>query len=489
LLLPPETFPDDRGSVIVMRTSLKSLVVRINSFVDWFIPANLKSSGDLVQGVRMFLFSHVFGPFLGHTISLSMLYINGTADLSWWIFFAAVTAFWPFPLVLRLTGWYVPLALLSIENLMFCIFWGCYQYGGVSSPILPWLVTVPLLAFFYLPGRATRIIVGVEIVANLALFYGIYTLVGFPEQVPLDLLVLLGLVSTFCASIYVSMMALYYANVVSSQAELELEVESHRVTEQKLREATEAAERAMLAKSEFLAKMTHELRNPLNSIIGYSEILIEGLDVTKDQKYKDLTSIRSAGHKLLELINDLLDLSKLEAGRMELHTDRIEFSDLFDGLAAQWRSSIVANANEFCLEPPPVGEIICDARKVRRVIENLLSNAAKFTRNGRVTFSATLRDGLLTIAVEDTGAGIPEDQIGRLFETFGNSENETSSNYGDDVRLGLPLAHRYCRLMGGELSVESRVGAGSRFTIRLPVHQSAAAKRAQPRMDVVSAAA
>ena len=245
----------------------------------------------------------------------------------------------------------------------------------------------------------------------------------------------------------------------------------------------------MLAKSEFLAKMTHELRNPLNSIIGYSEILIEGLDVTKDQKYKDLTSIRGAGHKLLELINDLLDLSKLEAGRTELHTDRIEFSDLFDGLAAQWRSSIVANANEFCLEPPPVGEIICDARKVRRVIENLLSNAAKFTRNGRVTFSATLRDGLLTIAVEDTGAGIPEDQIGRLFETFGNSENETSSNYGDDVRLGLPLAHRYCRLMGGELSVESRVGAGSRFTIRLPVHQSAAAKRAQPRMDVVSAAA
>jgi signal transduction histidine kinase len=314
-------------------------------------------------------------------------------------------------------------------------------------------------------------------------------LIGFPEQVPLDLLVLFGLVSTFCASTYVSMMALYYANVVSSQAELEQEVESHRVTEQKLREATEAAERAMLAKSEFLAKMTHELRNPLNSIIGYSEILIEGLDVTKDQKYKDLTSIRGAGHKLLELINDLLDLSKLEAGRMELHTDRIEFSDLFDGLAAQWRSSIVANGNEFCLEPPPVGEIICDARKVRRVIENLLSNAAKFTKNGRVTFSATLRDGLLTIAVEDTGAGIPEDQIGRLFETFGNSENETSSNYGDDVRLGLPLAHRYCRLMGGELSVESRVGAGSRFTIRLPVHQSAAAKRVQPRMDAVSAAA
>ena len=248
----------------------------MNSAVDWFIPASLRSSDYLVN-IRMFLFSHLFGPFLGHTISLSMLYIDGGADASWWIFFAAVTAFWPFPLLLRLTGKYVTLSLLSIENLMFCVFWGCYQYGGVSSPILPWLVTVPLLAFFYLPGRATRIVVSVQILANLALFYGIYCVVGFPERVAPNLLVALGLISTFCASVYVSMMALYYANIVSSQAELEQEVSLHRATEQKLREATEQVERATLAKSEFLAKMSHELKNPLNSIIGYSEILIEGL--------------------------------------------------------------------------------------------------------------------------------------------------------------------------------------------------------------------
>ena len=104
----------------------------------------------------MFLFSHLFGPFLGHTISLYMLYIEGGRTYRGGYFSLAVTAFWPFPLVLRLTGWYVPLALLSIQNLMFCVFWGCYQYGGVSSPILPWLVTVPLLAFFYLPERRTQ---------------------------------------------------------------------------------------------------------------------------------------------------------------------------------------------------------------------------------------------------------------------------------------------------------------------------------------------
>ncbi len=471
-----------------MGNSLKNLGAQINSAVDWFIPAKLRSSDYLVN-IRMFLFSHLFGPFLGHTISLSMLYIDGGADTSWWIFFIAVTAFWPFPFLLRLTGWYVPLSLLSIENLMFCVFWGCYQYGGVSSPILPWLVTVPLLAFFYLPARSTRIIVGVLIVANLAVFYGIYCLFGFPERVALNLLVALGLISTFCASIYVSMMALYYANVVSSQVELEQEVKLRRQTEQKLREATEQAERAMLAKSEFLAKMSHELKNPLNSIIGYSEILIENLADSEDQKYKDLQTIRGAGHRLLELIDDLLDLSKLEAGKMTMHPDRIDLRGLFDGMAAKWRSTIVESGNEFVVEPPAGGEILIDASKLRRVIENLLSNAAKFTKSGRITFSASMRGDMLTMTVEDTGSGISEKQLNRLFETFDHSETETASNYGDDVRLGLPLAHRYCRLMGGELSVQSRLGSGSRFTVQLPIRTLAEDKQPVPRMELLTEAA
>jgi signal transduction histidine kinase len=470
-----------------MQNFLSKLGAWLNASVDSFIPAKLRSSGDLVQGVRMFLFSHLFGPFLGHTISLSMLYIKGGADASWWIFFFAVTAFWPFPWVLRATGWYVPLALLSIENLMFCVFWGCYQYGGVSSPILPWLVTVPLLAFFYLPGRATRIAVGILIVANLSLFYAIYSEIGFPATVPLDGLVVLGLISTFCASVYVSMMALYYANIVSSQAELELEVRRHKATEQRLRDATEQVEQAMLAKSEFLAKMSHELRNPLNSIIGYSEILIEGLDANKDQKYQDLISIRSAGHRLLELINDLLDLSKLEAGKMELHKDTVELGALFRELDEKWRSPVIDGGNAFAVEPPPAVKVLCDAAKLRHVIGNLLSNAAKFTKDGRVTLSSGIRDDRLMITVADTGTGIAEGQIGQLFETFGNSEQETANNNGDDVRLGLPLAHRYCRLMGGELSVQSRLGAGSAFTVQLPLQP--ASKAPDPQIEAMSRAA
>lgn len=471
-----------------MQQSMKKLGAQLNSFVDWFIPENLKSSDYLVN-IRMFMFSHLFGPFLGHTISLSMLYIDGGADTSWWIFFFAVTAFWPFPLVLRFTGRYVPLSLLSIENLMLCIFWGCYHYGGANSPILPWLVTVPLLAFFYLPARNTRIVVGILITANLIVFYTLYGLFGFPERVALNLLVALGLISTLCAAIYVSMMALYYASVVSSQAELEQEVQLRRATENKLREATEQIERAMTAKTEFLARMSHELKNPLNSIIGYSEILLEGVEDSASQKYKDLGSIRTAGHQLLELIDDLLDLSRLEAGRMKRQSEAVEISQFLDAIALQWQAAIAAAGNEFHFESRVAGTIFCDAAKLMRVIDSLLSNAAKYTANGRVTLSASLNSGVLTISVEDTGRGIAPDRIAALFDTFVHAEEETASKYADEVRLGLPLAYRYCRLIGGEMSVESELGVGSRFTLKVPVEPAVDRQAPHVGAEILSQAA
>ncbi len=267
-----------------MKSRIGSWVPRLNALVDWFIPAHLKQSQDTLQGVRMFLFSHLFGPLVGNTMTLSILYLGGEADLSWWILCLAVSGFWIFPILLRLTGWYLPLALLSIQELLFCIFWGSYQYGGISSPILPWLVTAPLLAFFYLPERSTRIIVAIQIIANLVLFYGMYVLVGFHETVTFDGLAALGLISTFCASVYVSMMALYFANIVFSQGELEQEIRQHKATAKQLRDATSQAQRALQAKSVFLAKMSHELKNPLNAIIGYSQLLIEDAGAADAQK-------------------------------------------------------------------------------------------------------------------------------------------------------------------------------------------------------------
>ena len=449
--------------------NIHALTRRINAFVDWFIPPDFAASTDVLQGVRMFLFSHLFGPFLGHTISISMLVLVGRTDLSWWIFFGAVTLFWLFTVAFRATGWYVPLALVSIENLIFCILWGSYFYGGVSSPIMPWLITVPLLAFFYLPTARTRIIVGLMIIANLIAFYFIYTWFGFPDSVEASSLVGLGLISTCCAGVYVSMMALYYGNVVSSQFELEQEVGRHRKTAEELRTATEQVERATRAKSEFLARMSHELRNPLNAIIGYSELLIEYSSGLSEQKLSDLMSIRGAGQKLLTLVNDLLDLSRLEAGRMECSPERMDLAEFAAEAAEKWKLAMLANGNKLDIEcSTDAGDIYCDRQKLAQAADNLLSNAAKFTANGHVRLAISRSAGSVFISVEDTGVGLKQTQIKTLFETFGNRENETTSHYGDDLGLGLPLTQRLCRLMGGELTVKSEFGHGARFTIRIP---------------------
>ncbi|MFT4240649.1 MAG: HAMP domain-containing sensor histidine kinase [Acidovorax sp.] len=451
---------------------------RVNAAVDWFIPAGLRHSQDTLQGARMFMFSHFFGPFLGNTVTLSMLYLGAEADLSWWILCFAVSGFWVYPILLRLTGWYLPLALVSIEELLFCIFWGAYQYGGMNSPILPWLVTVPLLAFFYLPERSTRIIVAIQIVANLVLFYGVFATAGFQETVRFDGMGTLGLVSTFCASVYGSMMALYFASIVYSQGELEQEIRLHRTTEQQLREATDQAQRALLAKSVFLAKMSHELKNPLNAIIGYSELLIEEAGDADTQKRKDLASIEGAGHRLLGLIDNLLELSKLEAGRVEVYAREIDFADWLKKLAARIGPWITAHQNEWIVQVHDAGRIVCDTQILQRVLEGLVSNAAKHTKNGRVTLSASVRDATWTVSIADTGAGIPPSRMSSLFETFGSSEDETASRYGDEAGLGLPLAYRYCQLMGGQLSVQSEVGVGTMVTVTLPVQPRGAVEPA-----------
>lgn len=471
----------------MIRVSIKDLGRKLNEAVDWFIPEELKSARPLLQGARMFMFSHMFGPFLGNTISFAMLYLRGVADGPWWTFFLAVTGFWAFPPLLRLTGWYIPLAVLSIENLIFCIFWGCYQYGGTSSPILPWLVTVPLLAFFYLPERKTRLIVTLQIIVSLAAFYAVYMIYP-PNEFKLKGLTELGLVSTFCASIYVSMMALYFANSVSSQVDLEHEIGRHQTTEKRLREATLQIESAMAAKSDFLAKMSHELRNPLNSIIGYSELMLESLDDRKSQKARDLASIRSAGRRLLELVNDLLDLAKAEAGRMTIASERIQIADLFDELAAQWRPAVESGHNRFDLDPPPAQEIDCDAPKLRRAIGGLLDNAAKFTKDGQVSFSGSLKDGWLTISISDTGVGIAQDRLRTLFEAFATAEDHIAEDCSDGAGLGLPLADRYARLMHGRLSVRSTVGIGSRFTLCLPVGLPDEASADRPKQQPAEAA-
>jgi signal transduction histidine kinase len=249
----------------------------------------------------------------------------------------------------------------------------------------------------------------------------------------------------------------------------------------------QALEVASQHKSQFLANMSHELRTPLNAIIGYSEMLQEEAeDVGEAGFLPDLQKINTAGKHLLGLINDILDLSKIEAGRMDLDLATFEVGALVRDVAAIVRPLVEQNGNVLIVTcPDDIGSMHADQTKVRQTLFNLLSNAAKFTERGRIELrvergewreesddapltSLHSHSPLFTFSVADTGIGMTEEQLGRLFEAFSQAEASTRSKYGG-TGLGLAISRHFCRLMGGDLTVESVHGQGSTFTIRLPL--------------------
>ena len=226
-------------------------------------------------------------------------------------------------------------------------------------------------------------------------------------------------------------------------------------------------------KSEFLANMSHELRTPLNAIIGYSEMLQEdAADLGAEQLTDDLKKINAAGKHLLELINAVLDLSKIEAGKMELYLESFSVPGLVQDIAAVIQPLAAKNANRLDVHcPDETGTMRADLTKVRQALFNLLSNACKFTDRGTISLSvareATDGRDWMTFRVSDTGIGLTPEQLTRLFEAFSQADAATTRRYGG-TGLGLALSRRLCRMMGGDVTVESKAGRGSTFTIRLP---------------------
>ena len=245
-------------------------------------------------------------------------------------------------------------------------------------------------------------------------------------------------------------------------------IENARLFEE-LQEKSEALEIASQHKSSFVANMSHELRTPLNAIIGYSEMLQEEAEETDaDAFLPDLVRINSAGKHLLGLINDILDLSKIEAGRMDLYIESFKVRQLVRDVEAIVQPLVEKNGNTLIVScPDDVGAMDADQTKVRQTLFNLLSNAAKFTDHGTIELRVMRDEGRVTFAVSDTGIGMTEEQLGRLFEVFSQAEVSTRSKYGG-TGLGLAISRHFCRLMGGDLTVESVQGHGSTFTVRLP---------------------
>lgn len=238
-----------------------------------------------------------------------------------------------------------------------------------------------------------------------------------------------------------------------------------------LEQAHDEAIRANQIKSQFLANMSHELRTPLNAIIGYSEMLMEeAQDLNQPLFVDDLGKIKKAGHHLLTLINDILDISKIEAGKMDIHIESFELSQLIYDVAGTMQPLADKNNNELRVSAA-LGELSSDMTKLRQVLINLLSNAIKFTNGGVIKLDVAAQrrnqnDGFV-FRIEDSGIGMTEEQMSHLFQPFVQADSSTTRQYGG-TGLGLAISRSFMNMLGGDISVESKPGEGSIFTCWLP---------------------
>ena len=348
-----------------------------------------------------------------------------------------------------------------------------YNTGGILSPGLYWTASIPLVSVLLLGVRMGSVFILLPILENLMFFFVFpkgQLLMGFrtgtidillSQIMFVLLLVLLGWLSET-------------SRIKALFGMRESILNSHELTRQR-----DAAKLANIAKSEFLATMSHELRTPLNAIIGYAEMLEEDLGDVEEEYAQDANKIRSAGKHLLTLINDLLDISEIEAGKTKLVPERFALDELIEELNILMPPLLKPNENTLNIKI--ANSSVClfgDRRKIRQCLLNLLSNACKFTHKGTITLSASIEQSpqegapFVDFHVQDTGIGMAEEQMSKLFEKFEQGDGSVTRKYGG-TGLGLAITKNFALLMGGDVWCQSTKGEGSTFTLRLPLHYRA----------------
>jgi signal transduction histidine kinase len=448
--------------------------------IDWFIPEATRSERIELTVARNFVFTHLAGPLLSQSISVFLYITDPHPGFACWTVIVCIWAFLLLPIALKFFGNLPLMAMISVELLSFAALFGAYFYGGVSSPFLPWLLVSVLLGFFYLSNRPLMVM-GM-FAFNIGLFALAYFAFGFQELVPLSQLSTVGGISVLSATVYMSWMAVFYANILSMRSNLEREGEAHRATAVLLTRAKEVADAANLGKSIFLSKMSHEFRTPLNAVIGYSEILLEDAELSEVGRRRkgDLERINAAGKHLLSLVTDVLDISKIESNHVDLKIETFKLASLIDDIVATCRPMVLARQNRLVVQcPADLGDATTDQTKLRQVALNLMSNAAKFTKDGAIVLSAARErrasGDWIEISVSDTGIGLSPEDIARLFQNFGQASAQTSSKYGG-TGLGLSISKKYCALMGGGITVAGEIGKGSTFRVCVPANRDAASE-------------
>jgi signal transduction histidine kinase len=443
----------------------------LNAMLDYFIPLSVQVQPDAHRRARMFMLSHVFGPFLGNVIPIYLhFFLNITMDYRFWVFFTSITIFWLYPFILRWTQRYQLLAFASIQNLIFCILWACYSYGGVYSPFLPWSLIIPLLSFFYLPATGTiRNAILAQIVLSLGVFAAlVVTGFSFPS-IDLREFEVIGIISTLSASVYVVMMALYFANIFREQRAFEQELGNLVATTDHMIGLTATAQQAAIAKADFVASMSHELRTPLNAVIGYSQLLLEDADEEGDDFAQDVERIHQAGSHLLRLVDDILDFSKLEAGKMVSHPSKGVLENVLEatltGMGSEKTGKLLTVNYEAGTTPRP---LVVDWHSFKKALQHLLYGVTNEEGGGDIRIAAEVshKNGI-TIRVSDPKPRSGQTDTNNLFDIFSDDSDASATKYGS-VGIAFALSLKFAELIGGGISVSTDSRGYRQFIMTIP---------------------
>ncbi len=441
---------------------------RLGDLLDYFIPAEMQVNAESHRRARMFMLSHVFGPILGNSIPLYMAVTGISRDYRVVVFFLSILLFWAYPFLLRRTGRYQIIALVSVQNLTFCAIWACYSYGGMASPFLPWILIFPLLGFLYLPptGKIRNVLL-VQIFGTVAVFIAL-CFSGFPlPRVDLTELQTIGMISMASVAIYFSMMSLYFAKMFHEQREFARELNGLVSTSDNIKNLTVAANQASAAKADFVAGMSHELRTPLNAIIGYSHLLLEEAEEEHDHaSIADLGHVHKAGSDLLRLIDDILAYSRIEAGKMPMNAQSHDAS----GQINEWRAELaeLSARSGYTIDLSIKGELPSlrtDWKSAAATVKHLAAGIAT-QKEGRLSICIEAEGDALVVRFTDHDSNGLARPIAIMQEMFEHTDDASPTKYGG-TGIETALAFKLAQFLCGTIDRDSSKGNGS-IVLRLP---------------------